>query len=145
MVLTKANHHVTSITLLSSLSYGRKILLCILILWKVGKQNIKQEDHICQEKRQRPNFFMKLMTILYLFLYIYKYLLIIINIFSMEKCVYANFCDTWTISLVYSTYLAPIAIWVFDLWSSDFKDFPSNWSPLRYLGYTKEPFKNSFI
>lgn len=53
---------------------------------------------------------MKLMIIFYLFLYIYKYLLIIINIFSMEKCVYVNFCDIWIILFVYSTYLVFIVI-----------------------------------
>lgn len=49
----------------------------------------------------------------------------------MEKCVYANFSDTWTVSPTYIMYLAPVDTYSFDLWSNDFKDFPSNWSPIR--------------
>lgn len=64
-------------------------------------------------------------------MYIYEYLSIIINIFNMEKCVYANFSDTWTVSPTYIMYLAPVDTYSFDLWSNDFKDFPSNWSPIR--------------
>ena len=89
-----------------------------------------REPHLSR-KLAKANFFHEAEDYpLCLFMYIYEYLLIIINIFNMEKCVYANFSDTWTISHIYNMYLAPVDTYIFDLWSKDFKDFPSNWSPI---------------